>query len=53
MAGASYVATRAAYPFLLGPSMGTRLPERLLVATYGGYGVLLYLAAALSVVACR
>jgi hypothetical protein len=53
VAGSVYVATRAAYPFLLGPSMGTRLPSRLLVATYGGYGVLLYLAAALCVVACQ
>ena len=53
VAGSSYVATRAAYPLLLGPSMGTQLPSRLLVATYGGYGVLLYLAAALCVAACR
>ena len=53
VAGSAYVATRAAYPFLLGPSVGTQLPSRLLVATYGGYGVLLYLAAALCVVACR
>lgn len=53
VAGSAYVATRAAYPFLLGPSLGTRLPGRLLVATYGGYGVLLYLAAALCVEACR
>jgi hypothetical protein len=47
VAGSAYVATRAAYPFLLGPSVGTHLPGRLLVATYGGYGVQLYLAAAL------
>lgn len=53
VAGSAYVATRAAYPFLLGPSVGTQLPSRLLVATYGGYGILLYLAAALCVVACR
>ena len=53
VAGSAYVATRAAYPFLLGPSVGTHLPSRLLVATYGGYGILLYLAAALCVVACR
>jgi MAPEG family protein len=53
VAGSSYVATRVAYPFLLGPSVGTQLPSRLLVATYGGYGVLLYLAAALCVVACQ
>jgi hypothetical protein len=53
VAGSAYVATRAAYPFLLGSSVGTRLPGRLLVATYAGYGVLLYLAAALCVVACR
>jgi hypothetical protein len=53
IAGGAYVATRAAYPFLLGPSMGTQLPGRLLVATYGGYGVLLYLGAALCFVVCR
>ncbi|MEO8179572.1 MAG: MAPEG family protein [Deltaproteobacteria bacterium] len=53
VAGSSYVATRVAYPFLLGSSVGTRLPRRLLVATYAGYGVLLYMAAALCVVACR
>lgn len=53
VAGSAYVAARATYPFLLGPSVGTQLPSRLLVATYGGYGVLLYLAAALCVVACR
>ena len=53
VAGSLYVATRAAYPFLLGPSVGTQLPWRLVVATYCGYGVLLYLAAALCVVACR
>lgn len=53
VAGSAYVATRATYPFLLGPSVGMHLPLRLLVATYGGYGVLLYPAAALCVVACR
>lgn len=53
VAGSAYVAMRATYPFLLGPSVGTHLPSRLLVATYGSYGVLLYLAAALCVVACR
>jgi hypothetical protein len=53
VAGSVYVATRAAYPFLLGPSVGTSLPWRLLVATYSGYGVLLYLGAALCVAACR
>lgn len=49
VAGSMYVALRAAYPFLLGPSVETRLPRRLLVATYGGYGIQLYLAAALCV----
>jgi hypothetical protein len=53
VAGSVYVATRAAYPFLLGASVGTRLPSRLLVATYAGYGVQLYMAAALCVAACR
>jgi hypothetical protein len=53
VAGSTYVATRVAYPFLLSSSVGTRLPSRLLLATYGGYGVLLYLGAALCVVACR
>ncbi len=52
VAGSAYLATRVVYPFLLGSSLGTRLPWRLLVATYAGYGVLLYLAAALCVVAC-
>jgi hypothetical protein len=52
-AGSVYVATRAAYPFLLGSSVGTRLPWRLLVTTYAGYGMLLYLAAGLSVAALR
>lgn len=47
VAGSVYVVTRSAYPFLLGARMGTQLPGRLLVATYAGYGVLLYLAAAL------
>jgi len=49
VAGSAYVVTRATYPFLLGARMGTRLPGRLLVATYAGYGVLLYLAAALCI----
>lgn len=53
VAGSLYVVTRAAYPFVLGPSMGTGLPGRLLVATYSSYGVLVYLAAALCVAACR
>jgi hypothetical protein len=51
IAGSAYVVTRAAYPFLLGPVVGTRLPRRLLVATYTGYVVELYLAAALCVAA--
>ena len=34
VAGSLYVATRAAYPFLLGPRMGTQLPGGLVVATY-------------------
>ncbi|HKO89644.1 MAG TPA: MAPEG family protein [Polyangiaceae bacterium] len=49
VAGSVYVAARAAYPFLLGARMGTELPWRLLVATYTGYGVLLYLGAALCI----
>ena len=49
VAGSVYLATRVAYPFLLGPSVGTRLPWRLLIATYTGYGVLLYLAGALCI----
>jgi len=53
VAGSAYVVTRSAYPFLLGARMGTRLPWRLLVATYAGYGVLLYLAAALCIESLR
>jgi hypothetical protein len=53
IAGSAYVVTRAAYPFLLGPMVGTRLPRRLLVATYTGYGIEFYLAAALCVEALR
>jgi hypothetical protein len=51
VAGSAYVVTRAAYPFLLGPVVGTRLPRRLLAATYTGYVVELYLAATLCVAA--
>lgn len=51
VAGTAYVVTRAAYPFLLGPVVGTRLPWRLLAATYTGYVVELYMAAALCVAA--
>jgi hypothetical protein len=45
--GSVYVATRAAYPFLLGRSLESGLPNRVLVATFTGYGVLIYLAGAL------
>jgi hypothetical protein len=51
VAGSAYVVTRAAYPFLLGRVVGTRLPWRLLAATYTGYVIELYLAAALCVAA--
>ena len=49
IAGSAYVVTRIAYPFLLGSSVGTHLPNRLLVSTYAGYGTQFYLAAALCV----
>jgi hypothetical protein len=53
IAGSVYVVTRVAYPFLLGPSVGTRLPNRLLLSTYTGYCTQFYLAAALCVEALR
>ncbi len=47
VAGAIYVAARAAYPFLLGSALGRGVPVRVLAATFTGYGVLLYLAGGL------
>lgn len=46
--GALYVATRIAYPFLMGPEIPPRLPLRLLVSTYTGYAVMVCLGVMLS-----
>jgi hypothetical protein len=42
LAGSAYVATRIAYPFLMGPRL-ERFPTRVLLATLSGYAVQLYL----------
>lgn len=47
VAGGVYVIARVAYPFLLGRNLDA-LPPRVLVATFTGYGVLVYLAGALA-----
>jgi hypothetical protein len=52
VAGSVYVVTRAAYPFLMGRRL-ERLPSRVLLATFTGYGVLTYLAAAVCWAAAR
>ena len=43
-AGAAYVALRAAYAMVVGRRMGSRLPKRLYLVTFGAYGVLLFMA---------
>lgn len=43
--GALYIATRVAYPFLVGNRMGRNIPLRLLFATFGGYIILVVMAA--------
>jgi len=40
--GAVYTLARAAYPFLIGPKMGRGVSNKVLYATFTGYGVLLY-----------
>lgn len=45
IAGCVYLVTRVAYPFLLGGHLGRNIRPRLLVATFTGYGVLVFLAA--------
>ncbi len=45
--GAIYVATRIAYPFLMGPRLGRGVASRILLATFTGYGVLAYFMAVL------
>jgi len=52
VAGSVYVATRIAYPFLMGTRL-ERLPRRVLLATFTGYGVLSYLGAAICWAAAR
>jgi MAPEG family len=52
VAGGIYVATRIAYPFLVGPRL-ERLPGRVLVATFTGYAVLIYLGVAVGRAAFR
>jgi uncharacterized membrane protein YecN with MAPEG domain len=44
--GAVYVATRVAYPILLGSRLGDDIPQRVLVATFSGYAVLVYFCVA-------
>jgi hypothetical protein len=51
VAGSIYVGTRVAYPFLLGRSIESRLPARVLFATFTGYAVLIYLAIGLCLAA--
>ena len=53
VAGSVYVATRVAYPFLMGTRLELRVPGRLLVATFTGYAVLVYLAVAICWAAAR
>lgn len=50
--GGIYVATRIAYPFLVGPRLES-LPGRVLVATFTGYAVLIYLGVAVGWAAFR
>lgn len=42
VAGGLYVASRAAYPLVLGARLGRRLPLRVLWVTVTGYAVLVY-----------
>jgi hypothetical protein len=53
VAGSIYVATRVAYPILLGRSIESGLPTRILFATFTGYAVLIYLAGGLFLAALR
>ncbi len=49
VAGTVYVAARGVYPFLVGPRLSRKVPKRVLLATYTGYGVLTYFAVKLVV----
>ncbi len=49
VAGSIYVATRTAYPFLVGSRLSRGIPNRVLFATYTGYAVLAYFAFRLTV----
>jgi uncharacterized membrane protein YecN with MAPEG domain len=44
IAGAIYLATRIAYPFVLGGRLGRGVPNRIMGVTFTGYGVLAWLA---------
>lgn len=48
IAGGIYVASRVAYPFLIGAKLGRNIPLRVLAATFTGYGVIGYFAFALA-----
>jgi hypothetical protein len=47
IAGGVYVASRVAYPFLMGGRLGRGIPARIMAATLTGYAVLAYLTVAL------
>ena len=51
--GATYVACRVLYPFLMGRQLGRGIPTRILFATLVGYGVLIYFVVRLVVVVAR
>ncbi|MCC6811850.1 MAG: MAPEG family protein [Deltaproteobacteria bacterium] len=53
IAGSVYVAARILYPFMMGDTLGTYVPRRILLATVPGYVVLGYLAISLFVVTLR
>lgn len=42
-AGLVYLVTRLTYPFLLGKALGRGIKGRVFIATFAGYGVLVYL----------
>jgi hypothetical protein len=46
-AGTVYALTRLAYPFLVGRTLGVVIRRRVLLATFSGYGVILYFVGSL------
>jgi hypothetical protein len=51
VAGSAYVASRIAYPFLMGSELGTKVPDHIFFATVIGYGVVAYFCVRLLLVA--